>query len=60
MLTTQLRRLGRSLLTRMGVAAGAKVRPQGLKAVNIAFVDLLKGVMPHKEAMEIAIGGNFA
>ena len=57
---SNLRRLGRSILARMGVTGAPTERPQGLKAVNVAFVDLLKGVMPHDEAMEIAIGGNFA
>jgi len=30
-----------------------------LKAVNVRFVDALKGQMPHDQAMELAIGGGF-
>ncbi|MBU1374741.1 MAG: class I SAM-dependent methyltransferase [Alphaproteobacteria bacterium] len=30
-----------------------------LKAVNVRFVDALKGLMPHDKAMELAIGGGF-
>jgi len=30
-----------------------------LKAVNVRFVDVLKGQMPHDKAMELAIGGGF-
>ncbi|OYU71176.1 MAG: methyltransferase type 11 [Alphaproteobacteria bacterium PA2] len=60
MAATHLRRLARGVLARMGIAPETERPARGLKAVNIAFVDLLKGVMPHEEAMEIAIGGNFA
>jgi SAM-dependent methyltransferase len=30
-----------------------------LKAINVRFVDALKGQMPHDKAMELAIGGGF-
>lgn len=30
-----------------------------LKAVNVRFVDALKGQLPHDQAMELAIGGGF-
>lgn len=35
------------------------VSQQDLKAVNVRFVDALKGQMPHDQAMELAIGGGF-
>lgn len=36
-----------------------RVSQQDLKAVNTAFVDILKTRMPHEQAMEHAIGGGF-
>lgn len=30
-----------------------------LKAINVRYVDVLKDLMPHDEAMELAIGGGF-
>jgi SAM-dependent methyltransferase len=35
------------------------VSQQDLKAINVRFVDTLKGQMRHDEAMELAIGGGF-
>lgn len=35
------------------------VSQQDLKAVNVRFVEALKGQMPHAQAMELAIGGGF-
>lgn len=35
------------------------VSPLDLKAVNVRFVEVLKGQMPHDKAMELAIGGGF-
>jgi len=37
----------------------APVSQADLKAVNVRFVDILKGQMPHDQAMELAIGGGF-
>lgn len=40
----------------------ARMEPPGssnLKAVNVAFVDVLRAKLPHDQAMELAIGGQF-
>lgn len=52
------RRALRGLRSRLGLGP-ASLNPLDLKGVNVAYVAKLKTLMPHDEAMEIAIGGGF-
>ncbi|HKP78221.1 MAG TPA: class I SAM-dependent methyltransferase [Phenylobacterium sp.] len=50
----RVRRLANRIRSRLD-----PVGQQDLKAINVRFVEALKGQMPHDKAMELAIGGGF-